>query len=141
MTALIFYMSNSRSFKPAAAGNRLRSHRRSKPERIADESETSSFSGFVRYNILYLNGILTITGNGRHRFADLLSSKPAKSGSVMVADNAGVIFRELSREQKSRMRVTSPVEMRMRQDKHHAWHDTSYYPYSIIDRRLAELGL
>jgi hypothetical protein len=29
----------------------------------------------------------------------------------------------------------------MRQDKYHAWHDTSYYPYTVIGRRLAELGL
>jgi hypothetical protein len=54
--------------------------------------------------------------NARYYFADLLCRAPAKVGSSAAADNATVIFQELSREQKSRIRVYSPVEMRMRQD-------------------------
>jgi len=57
---LIFYMPNLRSIKPAGANDPVKGHARSKPERIADESETSPFSRFVHRNILYLKEFLTI---------------------------------------------------------------------------------
>jgi len=50
---LIFDMPNLRSIKPASADDPVKGYGRSKPERIADESETSTFSRFVHRNILY----------------------------------------------------------------------------------------
>ena len=91
--------------------------------------------------MLYLNTFLTIQRKGWGVLRRLGFGEPAKLRFGEMTDNAAATFREISREQKSKMRVSSPIEMRMRQGKHHARHDTSYYPYSAIDRRLAELGL
>ncbi|EGE58771.1 hypothetical protein RHECNPAF_280071 [Rhizobium etli CNPAF512] len=57
-------------------------------------------------------------------------------------ESCRITIRPPNREQKSPMRVSCPFRLRMKmKETHHAWHDTSRYPHSALDRSLAQLGL